>query len=285
MAATPVYSNDPGLLAMGALPFRLGTAHMWYDYVEGVYDYSAVSNTAMDAAVVLYGAESTPLVINIEEFDLVSDRLNAIANLQAARAKWAANARPIGYYMMLPERNWQVTLAPGSTAVDAWKARNDANATDLLTGLEFVAPSVYNLSCDYMIEDWIRYADMNIREARRVAGELPVYPFLYHTYAAPNVSPIESEKWNEMVRTVAMHEDTDAMFIHYQPPADGPTGWRNIVRDVINGQVGYQGSTIRHSLIRMVNYRKYKRTFTHLLQENGDPLLLESGGTDYILSE
>lgn len=85
--------------------------------------------------------------------------------------------RKWGYYGGAPRRAYFPAIRnDGSTRT--WMATNTLHAQ--ITRLaDFLAPSIYTFSSVPDRDDWVRYAKANMAEALRIAGEKPVFPFLW----------------------------------------------------------------------------------------------------------
>ena len=65
----------------------------------------------------------------------------------------------LGYYMMIPEKNWYAPVQNRSSKMKAWKSNNDKLAR-LAKEVDVIFPSLYTMFDNQ--SDWIKYAKGNI---------------------------------------------------------------------------------------------------------------------------
>lgn len=88
--------------------------------------------------------------------------------------------RPLSFYGTLPLRDyWRAQKGPGSPAYREWQADNDRVAV-IVPKVSALYPSLYTFFPDQAA--WVRYAEANVAEARRIGQGRPVYPFLWPQY-------------------------------------------------------------------------------------------------------
>ena len=242
-----VYSTDEQLIAAGASPYQLGTNWCWYDRVDGAYDFSHVSMSAVDAAC--DGSKrDDPLLVDIEAFDLTTDFDNAVANILRAAMRWRTNQpnRVLGLYNLVPERNYWVPVQAAyyrdawqsdkwleqQQAKDEWQLRNTRAAAALLPVFEFVAPSVYEFYTDKPVA-WRVYAEANIREAIRIANGRPVYPVLMPSIH-PGTKPMDKQQWASHVEFCSLFPGVSGLIIHTSPTYVVDENWRKPLNDILS---------------------------------------------------
>jgi hypothetical protein len=98
--------------------------------------------------------------------------------------KASAGGSAVGYYGVPPLRDyWRALAGPRSDEYQEWQAENDRFQA-LAEVVDVLAPSLYTFYDDE--RGWERYADANIQEARRLAPDKPVYPFIWPQYHDSN---------------------------------------------------------------------------------------------------
>lgn len=236
-----IYSYDKLLIAAGASPYRLGTHGFWFaKKSDGSYDTSHVDVKTIDALIAKYGAETFPLLVDIEAWDFEEDRAIVAEQLPIVLQRWrVGSTRPIGLYAHVPERSWfipvnwaaDVPTGKESTARSSmwgWRDRNSRNAADFLGLFDFVCPSIYAFYPDQWA-NWRVYAEGNIDEAVRVAQGKPVWPIIYPHY--PDEAAIDNQNWAMMVDWVAGHPRVGALMIF----AASELNWRDSIVERLRG--------------------------------------------------
>src|SRR4029079_14212429 len=94
-----------------------------------------------------------------------------------ARARQVRPDLTFGYYGIVPRRDYGRAITADRGLYKAWQLENDANAP-LVAVVDGVFPSIYTLVQDEA--GWRRYASEQIKEARRVAPALRVFPFVWN---------------------------------------------------------------------------------------------------------
>lgn len=154
------------------------------------------------------------LIMDLEHWPNVgSDEVvAATVSKYIALVEWtkaSAGHSAVGYYGVPPLRDyWRAIKGPQSTEFRAWQAENDRFA-ELAKAVDVLMPSLYTFYDD--VEGWKRYAAANIREARRLAGDKPVYPFIWPQYHDSNATlggqPVPATVWLEQLQTLAKLAD------------------------------------------------------------------------------
>ncbi|NLX55088.1 MAG: hypothetical protein GXY58_08240 [Planctomycetaceae bacterium] len=201
-----VLSYDAEAIAAGATSYRLGTTSFW-NIRDGVIDPARIQYY-----ISMFGAESSPLVMDIEAWDLKTEWDVAGPNLQLAARMWSeGSSRPIGFYAIMPDvQYWYFVLLARAIAeanaydivkysanISSWMTRNDRTYAMLGQYVDFLVPRVYVLYSDDSnnpFSDWKLYATSAIQEAVRIANGKPVYPMM-----APQVGgatePLLETEW------------------------------------------------------------------------------------------
>lgn len=229
-----VYTKDEELIDNGAMPYYEGTSWCWFKKVNGAYDYSHVDIETIDFAlnwIVRHGewSETKPLMIDIECFDLIEDRANAIDQLitAASRTKSFKINFPIGFYRLIPERNYWAPVSNKYFEIQKWKNRNTANANDLLSFVDIIFPSIYAFNEG---EHWTIYAEANLEETLRVCDGKQVIPVLMPSYGD---KAIEQSKWEMMIKYCLTYKGVDALVIHTSSDYVVNPYWRNPIKNIM----------------------------------------------------
>lgn len=145
-----------------------------------------------------------PMILDIEHWPIYTDTVTRQYMVDIANAfKIAGRTYEIGYYAMIPQRDTFAALFPWHPSFTNWKARNTfvqpiADAVDIL------CPSLYSLYADQ--QRWDHYTIENILEARRLAPNKKIIPFLwpqYHTSSDRKaLQYVDPELWMHQLTTV-----------------------------------------------------------------------------------
>jgi hypothetical protein len=167
------------------------------------------------------------VVIDIELWDPIRemDKLITVAKTirQGVRAKGGKSK--IGYYMLVPEKNWLAPVQNSSKRLKGWKANNDRLAR-LAKEVDVLFPSLYTMYDNK--GDWVRYAKANIAEARQYGKK--VIPFIWPQIHDWNKSDgqkyMSASFWKTQLQT--MHDLADGMVIWgSMTTKKGGRGWDN----------------------------------------------------------
>lgn len=124
-----------------------------------------------------------PVVINVEHWEIENDDEQSSKNIQKLidvidAMKEVNPDLQIGYYRLLPMRNYWASLQPrDSTQYKAWQQVNDRLKV-LGKKVDFIAPSLYTFYEDTV--GWEKYARESIREAKQYGK--PIYPYIWPQY-------------------------------------------------------------------------------------------------------
>jgi hypothetical protein len=116
------------------------------------------------------------VVIDIEAWDEIKEMDKLITAMKTIRdgVRAKGGKSKLGYYMMLPERNWNAPVKNTSAKMNGWKATND-KLSRLAKEVDVVFPSLYTIYDNQ--SEWLRYAKANISEAHQYGK--PVFPFIW----------------------------------------------------------------------------------------------------------
>jgi hypothetical protein len=206
------HDGKPDLRSYGAYPVRILDRDFWTED-------AAHTAADMKKARALIGGlpkDGAPIVLDIEHFDLVSDRPVIQASTeklvriqQVFRA--AAPGRKIGFYGMLPLfAYWPVNGADPVAGMAKWRGQNDAMQA-LEPKVDLLFPQLYTYYEDR--EGWVRHARALICEARRISTK-PVYVFIWPEYAESSTfkdTPVQADYWALQLDT--LYEISDGIVI------------------------------------------------------------------------
>lgn len=209
--------------------YLFGGGSYWYPPVGGGFNTNAVIESVVAAGIAADAGGDEFLMVDIEAWDLLTERDEALENLLRAVKPWhESGKRPIGLYKQLPYYNPTVG-ANLKTAIDAesikgeavarskittWMRQNDANYAVLGEYVDVLIPRSYVNAAD-SIAAWRWYTGLQIYEAIRLARGKPVWPILWFRYAG-------SEPYLEMAEA----EYIDALkFVSSFPGVAGTIVW------------------------------------------------------------
>jgi len=216
---TTPYLNKPDLLGL----YGIKRARIYFEntFFNGQPDHLAlphegtVKNIANNA---LQYDDDTPIITDIESYQFYTDdefgaqqRANHIQVFD-----WMREIKPtmnLGMYGFLPRRDYDRAIRRVS-GYNRWQSEN-ALVQSVVDKVSFLAPSLYVLRNDPW-DSWVRYAVENIKEARRYAGDKPIYPFIwprYHNSLPPpnGLRLVEPEFW--ALQLQVLHEIADGVII------------------------------------------------------------------------
>lgn len=183
---------------------------------RGIKQLTAVRDTkAREVGRSVAGEEI--VVVDIETWPTRGDdrtvadsqkRLGAV--IRAIKAE--APDSEVGLYSMVPVRDYyRAVLDPSEDRYKEWQAEND-RLRPLAEAVDALFPSVYTFF-DEAPARWRRYAHANISEARRLAPNKLVYPFIWDRY----------HKTEEPIQMEFLHAQFSMLFD--EPAANGAVIW------------------------------------------------------------
>jgi hypothetical protein len=177
------YKQKPDLTRYGLRPVSMVIkAMMWATGSDGANlpDRDLVRKVAVQVS------KSTRIaVLDIEHWPLAGDPALVEESIRKYETliQWFKEAAPavkVGYYGVVPLRNYWDAIQPiDSPKYIAWQKSNDRMAS-IARLVDILFPSVYTFYEDQ--NGWSKYAVQQIREARRIGGDKPVYVFLWEEY-------------------------------------------------------------------------------------------------------
>jgi hypothetical protein len=188
------FEGAPDFSTFGIEPITvLGDVNLGY---EGVPENDRI------AAVLKTDERSDIIVVNIERWrlDTPEQRSVALRNFETTleRFRKVDQKVKLGIYSMVPVRDyWRAIGSRGSKAYQAWQDEN-TQMKRLADMVDVLFPSLYTFYDDP--ENWLRYAEANLSEARRVADGKPVYCFLWPQFHG-SLEPIPGNLWRLQLET------------------------------------------------------------------------------------
>lgn len=190
------YANRPNLQKLGLEPLQL--------YYEGAFFNDKQRQGSTDFSLPLPGRVAAAAkgardwsIIDIERW-WSSDQSGTTPPPQEGIAAYVkvlsdyrqnlASGKKMGLYGTIPTRNYWGPVKGGTREL-RWKDGNDKLKP--LGGLvDATFPSIYTFYADR--DGWEKYAIAQIEEAKRIAPDVPCYPFLWPEYH-PGKGPIERD--------------------------------------------------------------------------------------------
>lgn len=165
------------------------------------------------------------VVIDIEVWDEIKEMDKLILAMKTIRdgVRKKGGKSKLGYYMMIPEKNWYAPVQNRSSKMKAWKSNNDKLAR-LAKEVDVIFPSLYTMFDNQ--SDWIKYAKGNIAEAKQYGK--PVIPFIWpqiHNWNSDDGRKYMSASfWKTQLKTV--HGLADGVVVWgSMTPKKGARGW------------------------------------------------------------
>jgi hypothetical protein len=173
------HRQKPNLVAQGLDPISI--------IYEGAIFRSAepaarLSLARLEAALFAIPNDGRPVVLDIERWIWVPGRVPLYVEALRNARMMKPDAR-LGFYGVVPSRDYWRAIAAGSPAYGKWMEENDS-LLEIAVEADYVFPSVYTFYNDP--KGWVAYAEANIAEARRVANGKPVFVFLWPTFHESN---------------------------------------------------------------------------------------------------
>ncbi|MGX2039607.1 hypothetical protein ACWJKU_05650 [Methylocaldum sp. MU1018] len=133
----------------------------------------------------------------------------------------------VGYYGIPPIRDyWRAIKGENDPAYRKWQADNDRYQA-LANEVDILFPSLYTFYEDR--NGWQKYAEANIREARRLARGKPVYAFLWPQFHDSNAKLkgrfVPGNYWRLELETVERLADGAVLWGGWQTPWAESAGW------------------------------------------------------------
>ncbi|QDU32290.1 hypothetical protein KS4_03210 [Poriferisphaera corsica] len=131
----------------------------------------------------------------------------------------------IGYYLLLPVRDYWSPVYGHEKDIEKWQKANDA-LMPLADSVDVLFPSFYTFNNDPV--GWLKYAKANMEQSRRF--HKPVYVFLYPKYHESNKelggTLIDGEFWAKQLEFVYENADGVVIWGPFKKHEWGPgVGW------------------------------------------------------------
>lgn len=138
----------------------------------------------------------------------------------------------LGYYGVLPIRNYPAALQPNSVAYKQWVAANKRLVV-LAKHVDVIFPSLYTFY--NAPKQWQQYAIANIQQAKQYGK--PVYPYiwpLYHLMATRKKSTlIAGDFWRLQLQTCYEHADGLVIWNGGRDKLSNDQGWAKVTREFL----------------------------------------------------
>jgi len=164
-------------------------------------------------ALLVFNKPPQEIAANIRRLAGVADAMHA-----------AQPQLKLGYYLLLPVRDYWTPVGNDPAKMRAWAEANDS-LKGLASHLDVIFPSLYTFYDDP--EGWKKYAKANILEAKRYGK--PVYPFLWPVYHDSNKllggKPIPADVWRMQLETCLEYADGVVIWGGYKELWQEQAGW------------------------------------------------------------
>jgi len=205
-----LYSGKPDLKQYGIQHVTMVEPQRWWKVANA--DASGRHAASVQNAKGLAGNQE-PVIIDLE-LPITRSTPGADENIKqyldvVSAMREAGYDRPLAFYGSLPGREyWRALKGPGTPGYRDWQADNDRGSA-IVPKVSALYPSLYTLYEDQA--GWVKYAEANVAEAKRIGQGRPVYPFLwpqYHDSAhALAYQYLPPAYWSLQLRTMAQVAD------------------------------------------------------------------------------
>jgi hypothetical protein len=221
-----LYQHKPDMGRYGIKPLRVIYAGEFWD--RGQDRATLPSEQLVRRLAETAGSRA---VIDIEHWPThaaTQDIVQASVEKYLTLLRWFHEAAPnlnVGYYGVVPIRDyWRAVTAPTSVEHRAWMAENTL-LLPIAKEVDALYPSLYTFYVDRA--GWVRHAESNLREAKRLADGKPVYAFLWPQYHESNRllrgKFLPADYWKLELQTVKQHADGIVLWGGWGN--DGPAAW------------------------------------------------------------
>lgn len=239
------YLGQPDLSAWLKRDRLLSQAELWSPSTDYSVPATEASVRAAADRVLAEGVTSTvPVQLDVECYrtDL---RAAAASEVDAgvghlldmlAWFKGEASALDVGYYSVVPHFEYWAIITSNSTALAAWHAANDYNAP-LVAAVNSLYPTLYTFYNEPA--NWVKFANANIAEAKRIAAGKRVLPYIwpqYHNGVPLEYQYIDYDYWKLQLQTIKASGVAGAvLWGGWQTPWDETQGWWRATQDFLAG--------------------------------------------------
>jgi len=152
------------------------------------------------------------VVIDIEVWDPIRemDKLITVAKTIRDGIRAKGGSSKIGYYLLLPERNWLAPVQNSSGRWNNWKSNND-KLRRLAAEVDVIFPSLYTMYDTQ--SDWLKYAKANLSEARQYGKKIIpfIWPQIHNWNKSDGRKYMAGSFWKTQLSTV--HSLSDGVVI------------------------------------------------------------------------
>ena len=219
-----IYTGKPDLSSTGLQ--RITVVYSKKEMFEG----DKFDEAGWTAAVTPHASATSPVVLDIEEWK-VSGIPKSQAGANIARylralelARTAAPNAKIGYYGLIPERNYWAPVKKDRNALRDWSETN-RSLRPIAEKADFLFPSLYTFYDDPA--GWETYAREMLQEARKF--KKPVYAFLWPEFHESNKElaghPIPARFWAMQLDLCRRYADGIVIWGGFQKPWDENAPW------------------------------------------------------------
>jgi hypothetical protein len=234
-----IFKNRPDLTRYGIVPIYLIGGDLW---TKG--DNLAAKEVSDRVCAVSGEAKKKNLltVLDVERWPMtgsdavVNDTKRKYLTLLSLFRK-CAPAIKVGYYGIPPLRDyWRAIKGERDPAYRQWQADNE-KYRDLANAVDVLFPSLYTFYEDQ--KGWVKYAEENIKEARRLAGGKPVYVFLWPQFHESNAKMkgklVPGDYWRLELETAKRLADGAVLWGGWQTAWDENAAWWQVTKNFLKG--------------------------------------------------
>ena len=226
-----LYKNKPDLSQFGVKPIKIIYGHEFWDPGQNM-DPLPTQDRVREVAVAVQGL-GVPAVIDIEHWPTHKASgadIQRTIEKHMTLLRWFHDAAPavqVGLYGTVPiGEYWGAIANSTSEKYQSWISDND-RLRPLSGSVNALFPSLYTFYADR--EGWMRFAAVQLIEARRLAGGRPVYAFLWPQYHDSNrllgEKYLPAEYWKLELETVLKYADGIVIWGGWE--GSGPAAWDN----------------------------------------------------------
>lgn len=229
-----MFTQKPNLAQFGIKPISvIYEGSMWQPASQSQRTATLPDRKQIDALAKQAYQSSGTAVLDIEAWPLIGDPQIVAANIRKYETtiQWFKAAEPrlkVGYYGVAPVRNyWDAVQGPSSSRYFAWQTTNNT-VGPIAQYADALFPSVYTFYEDRA--GWVKYAVAQMQEARRIAGNKPIYVFLWPQYHSSDKrlanTYLPGDYWRTELETARKY-------------ADGAVIWCCPTRETWNGNAAW----------------------------------------------
>lgn len=229
------YLNKPDLIAKGLSNIALQTWGSFFsssdqstwtepDFAHIDGEYGAI-NKILKSHAKLATLDIEHWVTSGTDDDVIRASVEKLRNV-IRHVKRATPGVDVGYYSIMPRREYWPPATADETTLATWYAVNDKAAKfGLADEVDVIFPSLYTFYDDP--DGWVEYAVFNIAEARRYGK--PVVPYIWPHYHNSNQTLggalVAGDYWRRQLEIVHRHADGVALWGGWQVEWDENAPW------------------------------------------------------------